>query len=79
MEIEKGIPIPEDFGRKTKSRKYPFDKLEVGNSFVVGDYSAELQRSVGNAGRIYAKFYQPEAEYTTRKTEDNKLRCWRVK
>lgn len=33
MQIEKNIPLPE----KTSRSKYPFEEMEIGDSFFVGD------------------------------------------
>jgi hypothetical protein len=33
FEIEKGIPVPRPSGRRAKA--YPFEKMEIGDSFLV--------------------------------------------
>jgi hypothetical protein len=35
FEIEKGIPVPEYAGRGGRTNKYPWEDMEVGDSFFV--------------------------------------------
>jgi len=70
LKIEKGVPIP------SKS-SYPFDAMEVKNSFIAGRYSPELARRITAAIAYYIKKH-PEKRFTARKV-DNHLRVWRTK
>jgi len=72
MKIEKGIPVP---GRRAESCKYPFTKLEVGDSFLVpeGLDMAMFRSASSYAGKRNSK------TFTTRKIEGGRYRCWRIK
>ena len=74
--IEKNVPLVE-LGPQGWNCKYPFDAMEVGDSFVVGDTAKQA-----NAARSYAshrrKSGKTEAWFTVRKTPDGCYRCWRV-
>jgi len=80
FKIEKGIPVPE---RKGKSFLYPFEKMEVGDSFIFSNtYSRSIHSYASNAARNW-KNHSPikgvkDWFFTTRKI-DNSIRIWRVK
>jgi hypothetical protein len=68
-EIEKGIPIPRS---SEYEAKYPFSKMEVGDSFSV----EERRESVASAARSYG--CRVGKKFSIRK-EGNGMRIWRVK
>ena len=69
--IEKGIPVPKQVGAGRKN-KYPFDAMEVGDSFFVKDGTVKtLSRSCG----IYGK--RLERKFASR-TVDGGVRVWRT-
>ena len=78
IEIEKGIPVPEDYRKQRK--KYPIPEMEVGDSFSIDvtnktRFKIETLRSsiLASARRVEGKFitYHNKAE--------NKIQCWKVK
>lgn len=69
LAIVKGVPIPEMlYGRPDK---YPWKDMEPGDSFVLPNYTADLQRNV-----LRSAHYKG-IKVTTRK-EGTALRVWRV-
>ena len=69
--IEKGIPVPKMTGAGRKN-KYPFDAMEVGDSFFIKDGKVKtLSRSCGTYGK------RLERKFTSR-TVDGGARVWRV-
>jgi hypothetical protein len=69
--IEKGVPI--DVGRAVYGKsKYPFYRLEIGDSFFVADAKVGSLRNIGsNLGkRLGRKFYTREV--------DGGARVWRT-
>ena len=86
--IDSGIAIPEDFHVAT--RKYPFEDMEVGDSFFVGpNYEDETQKQIGNRVAQARQAYQKrlakqgaEVTFTQRMWTDAEVRgyrVWRVK
>lgn len=74
IEIEKGIPIPSrKTGRKPGSSKYPFDSMEVWDSFCASTSRASL----ASAARRWAKHNNPKAKFTT-KVDVHGTRIWRT-
>jgi hypothetical protein len=70
-QIVKGIEVPKFApGRKLK---YPFDKMEVGDSFEVEDMPS--RQKVRVATLAYAKKHK--VKFTVRQWQD-KWRCWRI-
>ncbi len=70
--IEKNVPLPE----KNIRWKYPFDQMEVGDSFFVANKeSTQMSALCKRAGkRLEARFVTAKAE-----TNDAKgVRVWRV-
>lgn len=62
--IDKGIPLP---------GKYPFDKMEVGDSFLVP--AGVPRTTVGVAASRYGK---PRGMKFSFRVTPEGLRCWRV-
>lgn len=77
IEIEKNIPIPGSSGLK-----YPFDKMEVGDSFYVelkGDEKAHsVQSNLMTNAKGYAIRRKLDWQFISRKTELG-IRVWRIK
>ncbi len=72
-EIEKGIEIP--------GSKYPFMKMEVGDSFFVESKLNELAKNrnvLSAACYVFGQKTKSKSKFTVRKVEGG-LRCWRIK
>ena len=65
MEVEKNVPIP---------ARYPFDKMEVGDSFALPPSAARNSVTV-SAGRYGNKH---NMKFIVRIMPDRTLRCWRT-
>lgn len=72
--IEKGVEIP-----RTAYQEYPFDEMEVGDSFFVEGGSTQISKGDSRAYRA-AKMYglRHSVEFSARTVEGG-LRIWRVK
>ena len=79
IQIEKGIPL---INSKGNNFGYPFDEMEVGDSFALkvkeGEDAAFLLRRVSSAKSYYQSKFNPTRKYIARnmKTE---IRVWRTK
>lgn len=71
IEIDSGVPIPPR--KPPANKRYPFEKLEVGDSF------AKPEDVTPNAMRSVARYHARKngAEYKVRQTETG-WRVWRV-
>lgn len=66
IKIEKGIPLP------VKPNRYPWDDMEVGDSFfIAGKNTSEIGGHVSNARRRLG------FDFTSR-TVDGGTRIWRI-
>ncbi len=76
IEIEKNVPIPVH-GLK----KYPFDKLEVGHSFLVKTKDFQkTQKSLSSAAKHFALRRSLNWKFTVRICEFSQgVRIWRIK
>lgn len=70
--IEKDIPIPPVGGKKVK---YPYKKMEVGDSFTVLAYSSGVVSSC----KTWGNRQDPVVEFTSRRVNGHELRIWRIK
>jgi len=78
FKIEKNIPIPSK--NPGSHKKYPFEKMEVNDSFIICDkYTKEEMARVSSRARGWSQYWNKEYKFTLRKTEDNKIRIWIVK
>ena len=66
-EIEKNIEIPSN-----KHQKYPWDDLEVGDSFLMPDGNLNQARSASNSWAM-----RHNVEFAVR-TVDGGVRVWRI-
>ena len=78
--IDKGIPL---CGPSSKSNKYPFDQMKVGDSFVAPHPDAKKARQnalARNAGQ-YRKppKHMPVQRHFVTRTVEGGVRVWRVK
>ena len=76
VQIDKGIPMPDrPHGRANngRSRRWPWDEMELGDSFLATDAT---QNSISAAGNNASK--RTGHKYTTSKCRDG-VRVWRVK
>jgi len=69
--IEKAVPPPASFGRGAKP-KYPFARLEVGDSFFVPGMRA---RALSNAAQWHTQKTGAKFQCVT---VDGGARCWRI-
>lgn len=83
FEIESNVEIPKrrhNGGGRTS--KYPFARMEVGDSFVVdyqerGDSPERACRRVRQAANTFRKSH-PDRQFIARIDEDGEPRCWRT-
>lgn len=68
IKVEKGIPLPSSYG------KYPFSKMEVGDSFK---WPLECRARLNTAAANYAKSH--DMRFTIRAISPRELRIWRTK
>jgi hypothetical protein len=75
FEIEKGVPVPALGRGGRRVLKYPFNEMEVGDSFLVSvgeDSRARVMTRLINA----AGHYKPK-RFKTAGVPDG-VRCWRI-
>ena len=78
--IDKGVPVPP---LPAKKRKYPFDKMEVGESFFhKKDEDNEVsirdvQQRLNNAACNYSRTFDKRKKFRTNQQKDG-VRIWRV-
>jgi len=80
--IEKNIPIRKKI--KPNATNYPFDKMEIGDSFFVkvknGNKLTSLASGLSTCAREYAKRHNLDWKFLVSSyTELNGARIWRVK
>lgn len=78
VKIEKGIEIPKKNTGSGRKYKFPWNKMEVGDSFFVkGDAKIQGRTCFQSAYR-YKKRNSPEFGVSVRKV-DGGIRVWRIK
>ena len=73
--IEKNVEAPTGTGHNGRPKIYPFDSMEIGDSFFAENKTANALCSAFRHWRIYNG--KMDVKFTTRK-EGNGVRCWRV-
>lgn len=74
LKVERGIKKPSVANRKVRTR-YPFEKMKVGDSFFVSDYS--FRSNVSSAASYFA-IRNPEYKFSIARDGEG-FRVWRVK
>ena len=69
IEIETGLPLPSP--KRGFPSKYPWDKLEVGQSFFVSDPSRHFPSTISVEGRKRGRKFSQRAM-------DGGIRVWRI-
>jgi len=70
FEIEKNVPLPE---RKANTSKYPFNSMEIGDSFAVpADIKGTVMNAATTSGRYHGK------KFSARQIDENTARIWRT-
>lgn len=75
MEIRSGIPFPK---YKSNSIVERLKIMEVGDSFIAGQYESKLIHKVSAIISIYRK-RNAKKKFAQRKLEDGTLGVWRLK
>jgi hypothetical protein len=76
IKITKAISIPPDGCGRSRTPKFPFAEMEVGDSFFYPLAADPTQRSLRNGAYQHGMIHQ--RRYTVHREEDG-LRCWRIK
>jgi hypothetical protein len=80
FEIDKNIPINKIRWRSSKNN-YPFDKIEIGDSFLIPIEKTKsisaVRGSVNNYLISYNRIYKKSIKICTRQCDDG-LRVWRT-
>lgn len=77
IEINKDIPIPSS--RRSENHKFPFDKLEVGQSFLVPNPDNLPAKQVRNRVNSLANYFgkRKDKKFVIRTTTEG-VRVWRT-
>jgi hypothetical protein len=78
--IESGVELPAITRPRTKEPLYPFDKMKVGQSFVVpldGDPEEQVLNRLRTAVNRYTKQQSGTVKFTVRAMPDG-VRTWRL-
>lgn len=71
--IESGVPVPApERNVKTRNSKYPWNSMQVGDSFFVADFTTK-----GFAGTVYSAGKRSGRKFTVR-AMDGGVRVWRT-
>ena len=76
--IEKDVPILGVYTRDNAALIQAADKMEVGDSINLGDYT-KCGSKVQQLQIMLQKLYGPDARVTSRRQADNTTQVWRVK
>lgn len=73
FKVEQNVPVPKG-ERRGSARVFPFDTLEIGESFTV---PLEQERSVRSAASVGNRKKDAKS-FTCQKQLEGTIRCWRV-
>ena len=74
--IEKGIILEADV-RKSLNDNYPWDSLEVGDSFLLGSFDNKVRTACMNSWGYFKRKYKSKMNMKSRMTEEG-FRIWRI-
>lgn len=74
FEVEKNVKMKEIPRKENFKRKYPFDEMGVGDSFIVPLESKEKVRVA-----CFNEGVRKKKKFSLGMDEDGNIRCWRLK
>ncbi len=72
ISIEPGVPLPLARRFGGKSKKYPFDSMQVGDSFAIQKPSKYVESSIHGAAK------RSGVKVAVRKIDGGGIRVWRI-
>ncbi len=75
MKISKNVPLPKHMRGRPPGNKYPFNELQIGDSFPI---TKSEQMSVYSCVNYYNKIKSTTIKVKTGKDDSGQLRCWRI-
>jgi hypothetical protein len=75
FKIEKNIPAPEG-AKPGRPLLYPLDKMDIGDSFIAGEYTRKGMNAMCNIVNGYKRRHA--LKFVCGKTDDGLIRVWRV-
>ena len=69
--VTSGIPIPPRKVKRAKTDRFPFKKMEVGDSFVIKNFHPDKTPKL-----LYYHAKRADVKYTTRRLADGSGRVW---
>lgn len=73
--IDNDVPVP-DYAPRPTTRVYPWEDMEVGDSFAVPEGVKE--QTLRSTAYAWAKRNAPGRKFRVRRDESGRYRCWRV-
>lgn len=73
MLVEKDVPIPKRGAILKKPTRYPFDQMDIGDSFVAEDHTQQQAKHI----HTYAE--RCGIKTTSRRIAEKSWRVWRIK
>lgn len=74
IRINKNVEVPKE---RAKSTTYPFEAMDIGDSFIAGEYSADKMSSISALISYYTK-KDGSKKFIQRKTDSGYIRVWRT-
>ena len=78
LKIEKGLPIPPKFKRTSVTDGYPFDGMEIGDSFLVESPVKNQKKTAARVAFAMQRSARATGRKFTLRKVDNGVRCWRI-
>ena len=78
LEIQKDIPLPKEIRRKREERTYPWNEMEVGDSFLVPLDQRGFRRLVSTVSACAVSAAKVRGTHYTVQRESGGVRVWRV-
>lgn len=73
IKIDKNVWMPGRCGSGDATRKYPFNTMEVGDSFEINGHAPDKVRN-----SAYAFGRMNNRKFAVRQTGEGSYRCWRI-
>lgn len=77
FELEKGVPVPPRGAILRARGKYPFARMQVGDSFLVKEKRERLSTKMSSCAANWARANDVPWKFVARMTPDG-VRVWRV-
>ena len=66
-------------GIQSREKKYPFDEMNIGDCFMIGEHNSYKSTALSNASRSFVKYNKKTGwKFSVSMTDKGQIGIWRI-